>query len=416
MWRVTSLSACVALLSIGATRSSAQQLTPTWVQLGDGGAGVARVVVASAGNCPSINFDGANHPMVERRPIPNGFRPLCEAAIPNDTQSANVGGQALALPKPNPSRVIALGDTGCRVKGKRVQACNDPAEWPFGQVALRAAIERPDLVIHVGDYLYRESPCPEGSEAMCGGAPAGDNWEAWNADFFIPAAKLLAASPWVFSRGNHEDCERSWRGWFYYLDPRPWTGRCEEYSRPYVVKLGAFELVMLDSSAVREDDADEKQIATYSAQLASIQAENAWLVDHHPFWGFKTDSAGGRPGLLSAPLQEAWNKAEPSGYSLIVSGHVHLFEFVSLDHGRPTQLVAGDGGTDLAVPIQMDVKGTRIRGATVVASKSQRQFGYTVLTKTGSAWELALKNRLGQVLVLCPVQVGSSGCQGLGTD
>ncbi len=73
---------------------------------------------------------------------------------------------------------------------------------------------------------------------MCGGTPAGDNWEAWNADFFAPAAKLLAGAPWVFTRGNHESCDRSWRGWFYYLDPRPWDGTCQEYSPPYTVKIG----------------------------------------------------------------------------------------------------------------------------------------------------------------------------------
>jgi hypothetical protein len=49
-------------------------------------------------------------------------------------------------------------------------------------------------------------------EANCGATPVGDNWDAWNADFFTPAAQLLTAAPWVFSRGNHEDCGRSWRG------------------------------------------------------------------------------------------------------------------------------------------------------------------------------------------------------------
>jgi hypothetical protein len=50
-------------------------------------------------------------------------------------------------------------------------------------------------VIHVGDYLYREDPCPAAAQAQCGGTPSGDNYGAWNADFFKPAAKLLAAAP-----------------------------------------------------------------------------------------------------------------------------------------------------------------------------------------------------------------------------
>jgi hypothetical protein len=250
---------------------------------------------------------------------------------------------------------------------------------------------------------------------LCGNTPIGDNWEAWDADFFAPAAKLLAAAPWAFSRGNHEDCERAWRGWFYYLDPRPWNGTCEQYSNPYMIKLGTFELVMLDSSAVREEDLDEQQISTYAAQLASIHAENAWLVDHHPFWGF-VSSRGGLPAPLTLSLQVAWDKSAPKGYDLILSGHVHLFEFVSLDNGRPDQLVVGDGGTQMAVPIQISLKGTRIQGASVVASKTQRQFGYTLLTKSGKTWELALKNRLHQVMVTCSIPGGSEQCQGVGTD
>ena len=209
MTRVASLCICAALLSIGAVGISAQQLTPTWVQLGEGGAAIAKVVVVSAGNCPSINIGGTIHPMVERHPIPNGFRPLCEATIPSNTQSASVNGQALALPKPNPSIVIVFGDTGCRIKGSEVQACNDPAKWPFEQVASDAASEKPDLMIHVGDYLYREVLCPAGSEAMCGDTPAGDNWETWKADFFAPATKLLTVVPWAFARANHESCDRS---------------------------------------------------------------------------------------------------------------------------------------------------------------------------------------------------------------
>ena len=35
-----------------------------------------------------------------------------------------------------------------------------------------AAAQKPDLVIHVGDYYYRETPCPAG-EAKCAGSPFG---------------------------------------------------------------------------------------------------------------------------------------------------------------------------------------------------------------------------------------------------
>jgi hypothetical protein len=388
--------------------ASAQALSPAWVEVGEGGQAMARIVVSHPQDCPAIRIDGVEHPMSLRQPLPEGLRPACETLLPRTANAASVNGQALALPRAHPARVIALGDTGCRIKGAEVQACNDPALWPFAQVAANAAQEKADLIIHVGDYLYRETPCPVESQALCGGTPSGDNWETWNADFFTPAAKLLAAAPWAFSRGNHEDCGRSWRGWFYYLDPRPWNGTCESFTPPYVVKLGAFELVMLDSSAVTANTLNQEQAALYAAQLASLHVSGAWLADHHPFWGMRTDGADGKPVPLTPTLQEAWQRAAPKGISLVLSGHVHLFELLSFDCDRPVQLVAGDGGTNMAAPLQDTMKGIAVQGATVVASESQRQFGYTMLTRNGSSWRLTLKNRSRDALLRCLVPSGGA--------
>jgi hypothetical protein len=299
--------------------------------------------------------------------------------------------------------VVVFGDTGCRIKGARVQDCNDPAKWPFETIANQAAAEKPQLMIHVGDYLYRESPCPGDAQSACGGTPVGDNWEAWRADFFAPAAKLLAAVPWAFSRGNHEDCERAWRGWFYYLDPRPFNGTCERYSPPYLIKLGAFELVMLDSSPVIEDKLDQQQVDEYSRQLSSIHATNAWLVDHHPFWGFKSGPLDGQPAPISVPLAAAWEKSTPAGIHLVLSGHIHLFELLSFDHGRPTQIVAGDGGTELAMPIRTSVSGRLVHGAKIVTAGSEHEFGYTLLTRDAAKWTLTLKSRAGAALFTQPL-------------
>jgi hypothetical protein len=399
------------LTVVAAALAGGQPLSPAWVVVGEGGQAIARIVVTGAQDCPAIQIDGAIHPMPLREPMPLGLRPACEYAIPIGAKKAAVNGQALALPRANPSRVIAIGDTGCRIKGDELQACNDPQQWPFAQVASQAALERPDLVIHVGDYLYREEPCPPDKQAMCGGTPSGDNWEAWNADFFAPAAKLLAAAPWAFSRGNHEDCERSWRGWFYYLDPRPWNGTCEPFSAPYVVKLGTFELVMLDSASVSANTLNKEQSRLYAAQLESLHPAHAWLADHHPFWGMWADATGGTPAPVSPTLAEAWERASPKGIDLILSGHVHLFELFSYDHGRPTQLVAGDGGTNLAMALQGSLRGSAAHGANMLAGESQRQFGYSLLTRHGKTWNLTLKNRVRNVLVNCTIPSGRASCQ-----
>jgi hypothetical protein len=401
----TLLSALV-ILAAGATQ--AQTLTQIWTEVGENGAVLARVVVNTRNDCPSITLDGKPSPMKVRLPIPQGLKPVCELRIPPTTHTASlpVQGRTLALPPADPSHVVVIGDTGCRIKGTAVQDCNDPAKWPFRKVAVAAAESKPDLVIHVGDYLYREQACPPDQQARCGGTPVGDTWEAWDADFFAPAAQLLAAAPWAFSRGNHESCERSWRGWFYYLDPRPFKGSCQAFSAPYVVRLGKFELAMLDSASVTEKSAtknlDPKAIARYSAELKSLRVEHAWIAFHHPVWGLRppaADAPAGSPPVVSeTDLTAAWEKSPPKGIDMILSGHIHLFEFLTFDQGRPPQLVAGDGGTEMAMAIPPKIAGLKLRGATLLSGQDAHEFGYTVLTKSGNTWNLALTNTSGKQL------------------
>ncbi len=402
-------SGWVLLLTFGLRLGSAQQLTPVWVEVGEHGAAIARVVVNAAGDCPSITVNGESHPMSARLPVPRGFLPACEATLPGGAKSAQVNGHALALPKRDPSRVIVFGDTGCRIKGEEIQDCNDPNKWPFRQVAAKAAADKPDLMIHVGDYLYREDMCPPADESFCGGTPIGDNWPAWNADFFTPAAKLLAATPWVFARGNHENCERSWRGWFYYLDPHPWQGEtCEAFQPPYLVQLGTFQLVLFDSSAVNQRMSTE-QVDRYARELSSIQASHAWLVVHHPIWGFAT--SGSVPIASSPGLQKAWWKADPKGIDLVVSGHVHLFELLSFDHDLPPALVAGQGGTDLSYPIETPLAGLPMSYAKVVNGASEHQFGYTIMTKAKTGWRVVLTSVGHRVLEDCFISGRETSCR-----
>ena len=65
----------------------------------------------------------------------------------------------------------------------------------------------------------------------------------------------------------------------------------------------------------------------------------------------------------------------------------------------------------MAVPIEISMNGTQIRGASVRESESERQFGYTLLTKNDNGWRLELKNRRKEVLVSCSTSGSSSECQ-----
>ena len=381
-----------------------QTLTPVWTEMGENGA-VARVVVTSASDCPSVTVDGAVQRMSVRLPVPDGLRPACELQLPASVKTASVAGKPLALPVGDAARVVVIGDTGCRVKGTRApQDCNDPAKWPFERVSNAAAESKPDLVIHVGDYLYREDPCPADALKNCGlpaGSASGDTWAAWDADFFTPARNLLAAAPWAFSRGNHEACERAWRGWFYYLDPRPFSGTCEAFSVPYAVTLGKLALFMFDSASASDKELNPATTARYAEQLAAIHADHGWLVLHHPLWGLKipaTAAPGTPPGESPTEVTQAWESAPVAGIDLVVSGHTHLFELLSFDHGRPTQLVAGDGGTEMGNSLPAQIAGLKLRGATLLSGENAHEFGYTALTRNGQSWHLELTNTLGRVL------------------
>jgi hypothetical protein len=401
----------IGLLFCAATIASAELLTPVWVQVADHGQAFARVVVSGGDQCPAIQLDGVMHQMALRQPIPQNFRPACELAIPQNTKKAVVNGQELKLPRPNPSKIIAFGDTGCRIKGTNVQNCNDPNDWSFERVARAAAHAQPHLILDVGDYLYREDPCPAGKESFCGGTPHGDNWETWNADFFKPGAALLADAPWVFARGNHETCARAWQGWSYYLDTHPWTGVCQATPPPVLVELGNFKVVLFDSSATLDNRMSPELISNYARQLASIQVDHAWLLDHHPFWALKGSPDGQPPAPENAGLEEAWDKAAPKGIDMVLSGHTHVFELLSFNGKRPIQLVAGDGGTKLEERIPSQVKGISIQGFMIAEGESEGVYGYTLLEKKSTGWKLTLREPAGDDIAKCSLDGQDISCK-----
>ena len=396
---------CCTIIALFPVICLAGTLTPVWVEVGPKGQAVARVVVSSTQDCPAIAIDdGTPVPMKPRLPVPKGFQPVCEFLIPAAAKSAAAGSQQLALPVPDPSRIVVIGDTGCRLKGERLQACNDPEAWPFARISEAAANTQPQLVVHVGDYVYRETPCPATERAACGGSPSGNSWATWNADFFTPAKKLLEASPWAFSRGNHETCARAGDGWFYYLDPRPMPTACNMYSDPYLITLGSFQLLMLDSSQANDAEVEAKQLALYTAELRPYAKTSTWLALHHPLFALKRDKEEGGDKPTTDVLRQAFELAGMQGVSLILAGHTHLFEVLSFSGDRPPQIVAGDAGTSLATKIEKDLSGQTVFGNTVRAGASRKEFGFTLLENRKGRWDLRLKDLAGQSLVSCTIR------------
>ena len=385
------LAALAAALSLcGMSVAAAEPASPAWVQMVQGGAEVRAVSADS--HCPALAFDGEPVAMTLRIAADDAFPAVCQASVPKVARHATLDGTPLALPlRREVRRIVVFGDTGCRIKGPLVQACNDPEQWPLAEVARRAAERHPDLVIHVGDYYYRESPCPVG-DARCAGSPSGDRWPAWEADFFTPAGPLLRAAPWVFARGNHESCKRGGLGWFRLLDAAPEAKACPAEADAFAVPLGGLNLYIVDSADTEDRDTPPKQVAAFSHQLdvlgAGLAKSPGWIVTHRPVWGLTPVVRVGPIGPLNVSLnlteQEAVKGHDLNAVRMVVSGHVH--DFSSFDFGptRPAQLLVGTGG-DVGEPADSP---KITRDVVVMDGKTARRlefdrFGYLVLDRQG---------------------------------
>ena len=360
-----------------------------WVQMVEGGAEIRST--AAAGACPQARVNGHGLPLSIRSTADDRFPAVCSVVLPADAKRIEVEGQVLQPPRPVVRRIVVFGDSGCRIKGALVQACNDPKAWPFAEVARRAAARRPDLVIHVGDYYYRESPCPAG-DTRCQGSPAGDRWAAWAADFFDPAAPLLTAAPWVFVRGNHESCARGGDGWFRLLDSAQAMKACPAAASAWSTPLGGLSLYVVDSADSEDVTAPPARVAEFAAQLQALQpalaSQPGWIVVHRPIWGLTPVVRVGALGAVNVPLnateQAAAKGRDLGAVRLILSGHVHDFSSLDFGAGRPAQLVVGTGG-DVGPPADTAaITRDKVWLDGLAASRLEfDRFGYVVLDRVG---------------------------------
>lgn len=394
----------LALLAMALPLSAAD---PVWIEYGPDGP-IARTIVTGA--CPSILIDGASRQMATRAAA-SGSYPVtsCETALPAGVRSASIGGAALPVQKlGRTAKVAILGDTGCRLKkGDPPQKCSDPKAWPFATVAASIAAWDPDLILHVGDYYYREATC-DGDD--CKKAPY--DWNRWNADFFTPAAPLLPNAPWVLVRGNHEECKRAAEGWFRFLDPRryAWEGvaACRsnaDFTPPYVAAVGNLNVIVFDTSALAEDD--DGQASMVAGWLKQYAKPGGWLLLHHPFWGSRKDRLD-TPTLWKA-WAEAGDAADP--IALVLTGHIHLLELLSFGDGGPPQAIVGNGGTAMAKKAQ-DATGMQFgtNGRTASAFTQDDHFGFIAATPSGSGWTFDVRTSTGKSRTKCSVTATAIVC------
>ncbi len=433
--------------------------------------GMARVILDGADTpCPSLISDdgkGRAVPMTPRsNPDPKSFPiQVCEAIYPRSGE-VRISGFSGKLP-PIPAevhQVTVFGDTGCKPSDQNGCHQDSAHHWPLHKMADAAAATdpAPDLILHMGDYNYRgtpghihvngkkvrvydagdntSSPSCELAGPYYGqnskGSDTPDNWSNWNKDFFEPAAKLLAAAPWVFARGNHELCSRAGPGWFYLLDPGSNLLGGEQrqlscppaeshdaliFRKPYRIGLGGLAVVVLDSAnACDQGDLHQHH---FDAQFSEIQKlvgatpekDVLWLQTHRPLWGVKkpehesAKSANREPkeyAFINHTLQTAYARYPiPQSLHLVLSGHMHRFQAISFpperQARRPSQLIVGNGGVDLARNFPKHLFHTEIAGMDAVGFGIS-EFGYmNIRLKGEGSWTGKLLDYNGHILATC---------------
>lgn len=468
-----------------AAKGGSPKPPPTWVELGPSGTIIARQAIplgptGMAKTCPAIQIAGVSNPPAKlspRLPAPAGFPVLlCEVVIPTGATSATINGVSLPLPKSQIGSIVIIGDTGCKGDvtgtGKKVEPLEEPegedeAEeaasakgskkpkqdctpkgWPFKTVSKSATAASPDLVIHVGDYVYVK----------------GDTWDNWNDQFFTPAKKLLASAPWIFVRGNHEICDSSFHGagYFYLLDPRPLTAACPgDSTPPYLVNTGGANFVVMDSSGATCDLSPAGPSGTgscsqsdYAAQVQAwtplfaqakslVSSGSAMLLSHRPVFGAKgaTTSATPPPGYcsdsssaksaatggkkagkagsgakvllaLNSTLQAAYQQNAGGWVSAFISGHVHTFELLTYSSGPQPQILVGDSGVKLSsgAPDLSNCKLQAGSGSLPLSTlNGLKKWGYGVLNSQGS--KLDIFHSSGKRALKCDIRATSAKCK-----
>jgi hypothetical protein len=426
--------------------------------LGPNGTRIARVIT-EVKDCPALFVDGhvvemqvrsaagiaAQRQTASRAELSKASAfpaTTCEAAIPSDARQVSVHGWLLPLPPKTIRKIVVIGDTGCRIKAadNAVQSCNDAKAYPFATVASAAAAWKPDIVLHVGDYLYRENACPEGV-AGCQGSPWGYGLDAWRADFFNPAAPLLKAAPWVMVRGNHESCNRAGQGWRRFFDPYPLTPErtCDvseedlsgNFTDPFAVPLGkGAQIVVWDTSDAGNKPfaQDDPRIGVYLANVRSIASltraqPHTILANHQPVLaiaGSRDKDGNVKLGPGNSSLAEILAgidpKLFPSGIDLLLSGHVHVWEQLSFAGLYPSQFVTGFSGTQedsVPLPESLPANFSLMHGAVPDAFSSWIDgFGFMTLERTGAAdWSVEIHDTQGKVVERCTVKGRISKCR-----
>ncbi|ASI47476.1 MAG: metallophosphoesterase [Anaplasma ovis] len=385
--------ACALLLALCVLPAwSAAEVLFSWSQIAVGSKLSIRAVVPSGESCPDLHVDSRVVKMGTRaHPEPGVFEDrVCESLLsPSSTPRVIKIGDRI-LPdisvhanhnqRDGLARVVFVGDTGCRVSRLLEQDCKSPNKWPLRDVLSGIANQNPDLVVHVGDYLYREVECTDKSK--CDKHIYGDRSSTWIEDWLSPLQSVSDKLVFLFVRGNHESCSRAHKGWFRYLDAYPLSEQryknCEKITDPWVFDLKHWDMgdvgfYVYDSSSsdeifYRGSDVKIMRQKFLKGINSETRSSQMWLLTHRPLWAYWRY---GMEYYGNVPQARAIAEVMPEEFVAVVSGHVHFAQILSVRrderHGKGgeadsqpesgrggvrsiTQIISGNGGAYLNAP------------------------------------------------------------------
>ncbi len=354
--------------------------------------------------CPNLFFDNLEVKTIEREHSYKEEFPvkICQAVFKNDQKDHEIKFKNSKINiYGNLEKISTIGDTGCVVQKNKLtgknfeQNCLDPKKYPFKINAEKIQSERPDLIVHVGDYFYTDAKCQDASK--CGGRPYGDKFLTWRIDFLDSAKSLFETAPIIFARGNHEKCNRGGKGWAVLFDNSIEFKKCSNYDSAFKVKFENIDFLVIDSSD--SDDLveiktkeDKEKIEFYSSEFQKILSDvnskkiNA-ILTHRPIfaWEFREWKKFKEPNQLNMILSHALfsvSKTKLKNIDFVLSGHIHMAAMIDIRNYNKNlnikQIISGNGGVSLNSANHYNGQKTIFDKKNKVFSYSQiNQFGFT---------------------------------------
>lgn len=357
----------------------------TWLQIGvdkDNESGwYVRSISKENNLCPDVywgNNKKANKLKLRSNALENFPIKVCELKVPNHIKKLRFTSKKEEINIDDKAKAFLIGDTGCDwQEGK--DACENLWQYPriINQMTEKTKNKTPHI-IHLGDYIYR-CAYPEDKD-KCNKKKKVDSWDVWKKELFLPSKKALDNGAWFFTRGNHEECSRAYKGWYLFLDPRPFDknmiNNCKTNDiHTFTAKFGDLRLASIDSSHAKSSK--PVNVSAYKNQLINLNKsaqknnwKGVWIVSHRPFRAFvpqcnenfccldtnlcKNAYTLARKNITlftayKEYLKTITQKKTASPFIAAMSGHIHLFDLIKFEDGSLPQLIVGFSGAKPAV-------------------------------------------------------------------